>query len=41
MKKCSVCEIGKLIEVNYVVSEIEGHFFVEKEKDVKNVGKNF
>ncbi len=30
MKKCPVCEEGNLIEVEDVISEIEGHFFIEK-----------
>ena len=30
MKKCPVCEKGELAEVDDIISEIEGHFFIEK-----------
>lgn len=32
MQKCAVCEKGNLIEVQDVVLEIEGHFFIVKGK---------
>jgi hypothetical protein len=30
MKKCPICNEGSLIEVDDIVSEIEGHFFIER-----------
>ncbi len=30
MKKCPVCNVGNLQEVDDIISEIEGHFFIEK-----------
>lgn len=41
MKKCPVCEKGNLIEVEDLVSEIEGHFFIEKGKRCTRCGEEF
>ncbi|MEK6862383.1 MAG: hypothetical protein AABY07_10565 [Nanoarchaeota archaeon] len=41
MKKCPSCENGSLIEVDDIVSEIEGHFFIEKGFRCTNCGEEF
>ncbi len=41
MKKCPVCENGNLVEVGDIVSEIEGHFFVEKGKRCEKCSEEF
>lgn len=41
MKKCPVCEKGRLMEVDDVVSEIEGHFFIEKGTRCNSCGEEF
>ena len=41
MKKCPVCEQGYLIEVDDIISEIEGHFFVEKGRRCSKCGEEF
>ncbi|MBI2137099.1 hypothetical protein HYU12_01125 [Candidatus Woesearchaeota archaeon] len=41
MKKCPVCEKGELIQANDIVSEIEGHHFVEKGERCNNCGEEF
>ncbi len=40
-KICPVCEKGNLIEVDDIISEIEGHFFVQKGKRCSNCGEEF
>jgi len=41
MKKCPVCNEGNLIEVDDIVSEIEGHFFIEKGTRCDKCGEEF
>lgn len=41
MKKCPLCEKGELIEVDDIVSEIEGHFFIEKGTRCDKCGEEF
>ena len=41
MKKCPVCEKGELVEVDDIVSEIEGHFFIEKGIRCNKCGEEF
>ncbi len=41
MKKCPICNKGNLIEVEDIVSEIEGHFFMEKGARCTNCGEEF
>src|SRR3989344_8998916 len=41
MKKCPICEKGELIEVDDIVSEIEGHFFIEKGSRCNFCGEEF
>ena len=41
MKKCPICEEGILIEVDDIVSEIEGHFFIEKGRRCTKCGEEF
>jgi len=41
MVKCPICEKDKLIEVNDIVSEIEGHFFVVNGKRCQSCGEEF
>lgn len=41
MKTCPVCEQGALIEVEDIVSEVEGHFFIEKGKRCTKCGEEF
>ncbi len=40
-RKCPVCEKGRLVEVEDIVSEVEGHFFVQKGKRCMNCGEEF
>ncbi len=40
-KSCPVCEKGSLIEVDDIVSEVEGHFFVQKGKRCSSCGEEF
>jgi len=40
-KTCMVCEKGNLIEVDDIVSEVEGHFFVQKGKRCSHCGEEF
>jgi len=39
--ECPNCEKDKLMEVDDIVSEIEGHFFVVKGKRCSNCGEEF
>lgn len=41
MTSCPVCEKGELAKVNDVVSEIEGHFFVERGERCSRCGEEF
>ena len=41
MKKCPICNEGDLIEVDDIVSEIEGHFFIEKGTRCNKCGEEF
>ncbi len=41
MKKCPVCEQGELIGVEDIVSEVEGHFFVERGSRCIKCGEEF
>lgn len=41
MSICPVCEQGSLMEVEDIVSEIEGHFFIEKGKRCSKCGEEF
>lgn len=41
MKKCPICEKGSLVDVTDIVSEIEGHFFVEKGRRCDKCGEEF
>lgn len=41
MKKCPICENGELIEVDDIISEIDGHFFIEKGTRCNSCGKEF
>lgn len=41
MVKCPNCEKDKLVEVNDIISEIEGHFFVVKGKRCASCGEEF
>ena len=41
MKKCPVCEEGYLVEVEDIVSEIEGHFFIERGSRCTKCGEEF
>ena len=41
MKKCPVCEKGSLMEVQDIVSEVEGHFFVVKGVRCTSCGEEF
>src|SRR3990167_2240525 len=41
MKKCPTCEKGTLIESDDIVSEIEGHFFIEKGLRCTSCGEEF
>ncbi|MBI2671528.1 hypothetical protein HYX16_01200 [Candidatus Woesearchaeota archaeon] len=41
MKKCLICGKGELIEVEDIISEIEGHFFIEKGKRCSSCGEEF
>lgn len=41
MKKCPSCEKGRLIEVDDIVSEMEGHFFIEKGTRCSECGEEF
>ena len=40
-KKCPVCEKGNLMEVNDIVSKIEGHYFVENGTRCDKCGEDF
>ena len=40
-KECPLCEEGKLIDVDDIVSEIEGHFFVERGTRCDKCGEEF
>ncbi|MEK6868894.1 MAG: hypothetical protein AABX74_01580 [Nanoarchaeota archaeon] len=41
MMECLVCEKGNLVKVNDIVSEIEGHFFIESGKRCTECGEEF
>jgi len=41
MKKCPVCEKESFVEVDDIISEIEGHFFVTKGKRCVSCGEEF
>ena len=41
MKKCPVCEKGTLIDADDIISEIEGHFFIEKGSRCTKCGEEF
>lgn len=41
MKQCPVCDEGYLVEVEDIVSEIEGHFFIEKGRRCSKCGEEF
>ena len=41
MKKCPVCNEGVVVEVEDIVSEIEGHFFIEKGTRCTKCGEEF
>ena len=41
MKKCPVCGKGILVGANDIVSEIEGHFFIESGKRCASCGEEF
>lgn len=41
MRKCPVCEKGELVKANDVVSEIEGHYFVESGERCSSCGEEF
>ena len=41
MRKCLICEKGNLIEVDDIISEIEGHFFIEKGLRCTACGEEF
>jgi hypothetical protein len=41
MKNCLICGKGELVEVEDIISEIEGHFFIEKGKRCSNCGEEF
>ena len=40
-KKCVVCEKGKLIEVDNIISDIDGYIFVEKGQRCIECGEEF
>ncbi len=40
-KICPVCEKGDLIEVDDIISEVEGHLFVQKGERCSNCGEEF
>ncbi len=41
MKKCPICEKGELIDVDDIISEIEGHFFIERGKRCNSCNEEF
>ncbi len=41
MKECQVCEKGSLVKVEDIVSEIEGHFFIENGERCTECGEEF
>lgn len=41
MKHCPVCEEGMLAEVDDIVSELEGHFFIERGERCNKCGEEF
>ncbi|MBN1156155.1 YgiT-type zinc finger protein [Candidatus Woesearchaeota archaeon] len=41
MKECPICKKGNLVEVNDIVSEVEGHFFIQKGKRCSSCGEEF
>ena len=41
MKNCPVCAKGELVKVNDVVSEFEGHFFIESGERCTSCGEEF
>ena len=41
MKKCPACNEGILVEVEDIVSELEGHFFIEKGTRCTKCGEEF
>ena len=41
MRKCPVCKERYLVEVEDIVSEIEGHFFIEKGRRCTKCGEEF
>lgn len=41
MKTCPVCEKGNLIEVEDIISEIEGHYFIEPGTRCTSCGEEF
>lgn len=41
MRTCPVCEKGERVRVNDVVSEIEGHYFVENGERCTSCGEEF
>jgi hypothetical protein len=40
-KNCPVCEKGKLVPVDDIISEVEGYIFVEKGERCNNCGEEF
>ena len=41
MEKCPMCEKGNLVEVQDIISEIEGHFFIVKGKRCTSCNEEF
>ena len=41
MKICPICEKGNLLEADDIISEIEGHFFVERGTRCNKCGEEF
>lgn len=41
MKKCPACEKGELVKVNDIISEIEGHFFIESGERCTSCSEEF
>lgn len=41
MKKCPICKKGNLATANDIVSDIEGHFFIESGEQCTSCGEEF